>query len=82
MIGSVNVGGTTATLSDAGVWRSKDRLLAAHLNRRYNPADDGPAAGQFGRGAVVAAARALGGEHWLAPPTDLDPDEGLPGVVY
>jgi hypothetical protein len=82
MIGQITVAGTRAVLSDEGLWVSSDPALRAVLNARFSPADDGPAAGLFGRAQVVAAAQALACTHWLAPEPAPEPDEFGPDIVY
>jgi hypothetical protein len=82
MIGQLNVSGEPATLSDDGIWSCADTVLAAYLNRHFNPRDEGPAAGIYGRGCVVRAALALRAEPWLAPEPEPEPDEFGASVVY
>ncbi len=82
MIGQFTVGGTTAVLSNRGVWSCPDEILAGHLNRSFNPADDGPSGGAKGRGAVARAAARFGGVAWFPPATAREPDEFGPDVVY
>jgi hypothetical protein len=85
MIGKIdpaNEGGSEATLTDGGVWQSDTPALANYLNLAFNPRDEGPSAGVFGRGAVVAAAQKLGVARWLAPLPEVEPDEHEVGIVY